>query len=70
MTSETLEKMYLADKNAEITFQAGKHQYILHFKGAEGSQTMFQQNLKYKTIREIRRRPRFVSPQDVNDIKR
>ncbi|PWA24774.1 hypothetical protein CCH79_00010096 [Gambusia affinis] len=69
VTSETLEKMYLADKNAEITFQAGKHQYILHFKGAEGSQTMFQQNLKYKTIREIRRRPRFVSPQDVNDIK-
>uniref|UniRef100_A0A3B5LV01 Uncharacterized protein n=1 Tax=Xiphophorus couchianus TaxID=32473 RepID=A0A3B5LV01_9TELE len=69
VTSETLEKMYLADKDAEITFQAGKHQYTLHFKGDEGSQTMFQQNLKYKTKREIRRRPRFVSPQDVNDIK-
>ncbi|XP_014911578.1 poly [ADP-ribose] polymerase 12-like [Poecilia latipinna] len=69
VTSDTLEKMYLADKDAEITFQAGKHQYTLHFKGAKGSQTMFQQNLKYKTKREIRRRPRFVSPQDVNDIK-
>ncbi|XP_054909115.1 protein mono-ADP-ribosyltransferase PARP12-like [Poeciliopsis prolifica] len=69
VTSESLEKMYLADKDAEITFQAGKHKYTLHFKGAEGSQTMFQQNLKHKTKREIRRRPRFVSPQDVNDIK-
>lgn len=26
---------------------------------------MYQQNLRYKTKREVRRRPRFVSAQDV-----
>ncbi|MEQ2215311.1 hypothetical protein XENOCAPTIV_030545 [Xenoophorus captivus] len=70
VTSETLEKMYLADKDAEIPFQAGKHQYILHFKGAEGTQQMYQQNLQYQTKREIQRRPRFVSTQDVKDLRR
>ncbi|MEQ2286785.1 hypothetical protein AMECASPLE_005905 [Ameca splendens] len=69
VTSETLEKMYLADKDAEIPFQAGKHQYILHFKGAEGTQQMYQQNLQYQTKREIQRRPRFVSTQDVKDLR-
>uniref|UniRef100_A0A3Q2T7D2 Poly (ADP-ribose) polymerase family, member 12a n=1 Tax=Fundulus heteroclitus TaxID=8078 RepID=A0A3Q2T7D2_FUNHE len=69
VTSETLEKMYLADKDAEITFQAGRHHYKLHFKDAEGTQQMYQQNLKHQTKREVRRRPRFVSAQDVKDLK-
>lgn len=69
MSSETLEKMYLAEKDAEVPFQAGKHQYILHFKSAEGSQ-MYQKNIKYQTKREIRRRPRFLSAKDVKDLKR
>ncbi|KAM4734624.1 protein mono-ADP-ribosyltransferase PARP12 [Anableps anableps] len=69
VTSETLEKMFLADKDAEFTFQAGKHQYAMRFKDAKGTQQMFQQNLKYQTKREIRRRPRFVSAQDVKDLK-
>ncbi|KAI1905462.1 hypothetical protein AGOR_G00016440 [Albula goreensis] len=37
----------------------GECTYTLSFKD------MFQQNIKYKTKREIRRRPRFVSGQDV-----
>ncbi|XP_038161431.1 protein mono-ADP-ribosyltransferase PARP12-like [Cyprinodon tularosa] len=68
VSSETLEKMYLAEKDAEVPFQAGKHQYILHFKSAEGSQ-MYQKNIKYQTKREIRRRPRFLSAKDVKDLK-
>ncbi|KAG7244447.1 hypothetical protein INR49_030099 [Caranx melampygus] len=65
VTSETLENVYLADRDAEIPFSAGKHQYILHFKGKPGTPQMYQENLKYKTKREVRRRPRFVSAHDV-----
>lgn len=59
--------MYLADKDTEIPFSAGKQQYILSFKGAAGAQQMYQQNVKYKTMREVRRRPRFVSAHDVDE---
>ncbi|XP_070827922.1 protein mono-ADP-ribosyltransferase PARP12 [Chaetodon trifascialis] len=65
VTSQTLENVYLADRETEISFGAGKQQYILHFKSAPGSQQMYQQNVKYKTKREVRRRPRFVSAHDV-----
>lgn len=65
VTSQTLENLYLADKDTEIPFMAGKQQYILHFKGAQGTQQMYQQNVKYKTKREVRRRPRFVSSHEV-----
>uniref|UniRef100_A0A8C1ZUB6 Poly (ADP-ribose) polymerase family, member 12a n=1 Tax=Cyprinus carpio TaxID=7962 RepID=A0A8C1ZUB6_CYPCA len=52
-------KLYLADNEKEISFTSQNHQYILKFK------EMCQQNLKYKTERDVRRRPRFVSAQDV-----
>ncbi|KAM7396416.1 hypothetical protein PAMP_019457 [Pampus punctatissimus] len=65
VTSQTLENIYLADRDTEIPFSAGKQTYILNFKGAPGTQQMYQQNTKYKTIREVRRRPHFVSAQDV-----
>ncbi|KAM9753601.1 protein mono-ADP-ribosyltransferase PARP12 [Menidia menidia] len=65
VTSQTLENLYLADRDTEIPFGAGKHQYVLHFKGATGGQQMYQQNIKYQTRREVRRRPRFVSAHDV-----
>ncbi|XP_056621656.1 protein mono-ADP-ribosyltransferase PARP12-like isoform X2 [Triplophysa dalaica] len=58
VTSETLEKDYISDNEKEVPFDSDEHQYILTFKG------MYQRNLKYKTVREIRRRPRFVSAQD------
>ncbi|KAF0041398.1 hypothetical protein F2P81_007296 [Scophthalmus maximus] len=64
VTSQTLENVYLADRDTEIPFGAGAHQYVLHFKGEPGMQ-MYQENLKYKTKREVRRRPRFVSALDV-----
>lgn len=59
VTSETLENIYLSDNDKEVSFTSDSHQYILTFKG------MYQRNLKYTTVREIRRRPRFVSAQDV-----
>lgn len=59
VTSEDLEKLYLADSEKEISFTSQNHQYVLKFK------EMCQQNLKYKTERDVRRRPRFVSAQDV-----
>ncbi|XP_056272882.1 protein mono-ADP-ribosyltransferase PARP12-like isoform X1 [Pseudoliparis swirei] len=65
VTSQTLENVYLADRDTEIPFAAGKQQYVLDLKGAAGTQQMFQMNVKYKTKREVRRRPRFVSSQDV-----
>ncbi|XP_044050221.1 protein mono-ADP-ribosyltransferase PARP12 [Siniperca chuatsi] len=65
VTSQTLENVYLADRDTEIPFGAGTQQYILHFKGAAGTQQMYQQNVKYKTKREVRRRPCFVSAHDV-----
>ncbi|XP_036007960.1 protein mono-ADP-ribosyltransferase PARP12 isoform X2 [Fundulus heteroclitus] len=65
VTSQTVENVYLADRETEMPFQAGKQNYVLHFKDATGSQQMYQQNLQYQTKREVRRRPRFVSAHDV-----
>uniref|UniRef100_A0A3B5LQL8 Uncharacterized protein n=1 Tax=Xiphophorus couchianus TaxID=32473 RepID=A0A3B5LQL8_9TELE len=67
ITSQTLENMYMADRETEISFQAGKQKYVLHFKDAAGTQQMYQQNVQYQTKRDVRRRPRFVSPQDVGE---
>ncbi|KAJ8389987.1 hypothetical protein AAFF_G00111480 [Aldrovandia affinis] len=61
ITSKTLENIYLADTDSEITYSAGQQHYVVNFKD------MFQQNIKYKTKREVRRRPRFVSGQEVEE---
>uniref|UniRef100_A0ABM0MQS4 Poly [ADP-ribose] polymerase n=1 Tax=Saccoglossus kowalevskii TaxID=10224 RepID=A0ABM0MQS4_SACKO len=66
--SDQLEKEYqnYLDKTAEgiVSFTSGHHEYILQFK------TMQQQNTKYKTKRAVRRRPKFMSRDDVQDIIR
>uniref|UniRef100_A0A4W5R591 Poly (ADP-ribose) polymerase family, member 12a n=1 Tax=Hucho hucho TaxID=62062 RepID=A0A4W5R591_9TELE len=59
VTSQTLENVYQADSDREIPFGSGHHQYILYFK------EMYQQNVRFKTKREVRRRPCFLSGQDV-----
>ncbi|MBN3318970.1 PAR12 polymerase, partial [Atractosteus spatula] len=59
VTSKTLENVYLAGTESNFPFSVGNHDYILFFKD------MYQQNQKYKTKREVRRRPRLVSVQDV-----
>ncbi|XP_029910473.1 protein mono-ADP-ribosyltransferase PARP12 isoform X2 [Myripristis murdjan] len=67
ITSETLENVYLEERQTEIAFGAGKQKYILYFKSTPGSQLMYQQNIQYQTRREVRRRPRFVSAQEVEN---
>ncbi|XP_075898941.1 protein mono-ADP-ribosyltransferase PARP12 isoform X2 [Nelusetta ayraudi] len=65
VSSQTLENVYLADKNAQVPFSAGKQQYVIDFNSA--GQQMYQQNVKFKTKREVKRRPRFVSAPDVEE---
>ncbi|XP_067892151.1 protein mono-ADP-ribosyltransferase PARP12-like [Heterodontus francisci] len=60
-TSIDLEKAYLADSNGKMEFIVGKHQYVLNFK------EMLQKNTRIGTQREVRRRPKFLSEQDVEN---
>ncbi|XP_041112980.1 protein mono-ADP-ribosyltransferase PARP12-like [Polyodon spathula] len=59
VTSEALEKAFLADPDSSVPFSVGQQQYNLSFRD------MRQQNCVYQTQREVRRRPRFVSARDV-----
>lgn len=66
VSNSDLEKAYLAylaqgsdAQAATLKFQAGKHKYELDFKA------FVQKNLAYGTVRKVRRRPRYVSPEDV-----
>uniref|UniRef100_A0A7M4FM44 Poly(ADP-ribose) polymerase family member 12 n=1 Tax=Crocodylus porosus TaxID=8502 RepID=A0A7M4FM44_CROPO len=62
--SSDLEKAYLAKESPTVLqFKAGKHEYEINFKD------MVQKNLRYKTEREICRRPKFISPQEVEKKK-
>ncbi|XP_048391291.1 protein mono-ADP-ribosyltransferase PARP12-like [Stegostoma tigrinum] len=60
-TSINLEKAYLADSNGNVEFTAGKHQYVLSFK------EMCQTNTRVGTQRAVRRRPKFISEQDLEN---
>ncbi|XP_029819537.1 protein mono-ADP-ribosyltransferase PARP12 isoform X2 [Manacus vitellinus] len=63
-SSAVLENLYQADPDATISFQAGQHHYNLNFK------EMTQTNIAFKTRREVCRRPKFVSSEDVQKIKK
>ncbi|NWU95452.1 PAR12 polymerase, partial [Upupa epops] len=63
VSSEDLEKAYVARCSPELTFKAGKHEYQLSF-GA-----MVQKNLRYTTQREICRRPKYVSQKEIEDAR-
>ncbi|NXC75778.1 PAR12 polymerase, partial [Anhinga anhinga] len=63
-SSDILENLYLADPGAIVSFQAGTNHYELSFK------EMIQTNKSYKTRRRVRRRPKFVSFEDVQKIKK
>ncbi|XP_025946704.1 zinc finger CCCH-type antiviral protein 1-like isoform X2 [Apteryx rowi] len=62
--SDILENSYLADPDATISFQAGLHHYELNFK------EMTQTNTHFRTRRRVCRRPKFVSSEDVEKIKK
>ncbi|XP_054044201.1 protein mono-ADP-ribosyltransferase PARP12-like isoform X2 [Rissa tridactyla] len=59
VSSEDLEKVYIAESSPKLNFKAGRHEYEVDF-GA-----MIQKNLRYTTEREICRRPKFVSQAEV-----
>ncbi|KAM6417277.1 protein mono-ADP-ribosyltransferase PARP12-like [Pluvialis apricaria] len=63
-SSAIIENLYLADPDATIPFQAGLHNYQLNFK------EMTQKNISYKTQRQVCRRPKFVSSEEVQKIKK
>ncbi|KGL88949.1 Poly [ADP-ribose] polymerase 12, partial [Charadrius vociferus] len=63
-SSAIIENLYLADPDATIPFQAGLHNYQLNFK------EMTQTNISYKTQRRVCRRPKFVSSEEVQKIKK
>ncbi|NWV75346.1 PAR12 polymerase, partial [Dasyornis broadbenti] len=62
-SSAIIENLYQADPDAIVPFQAGQYQYELNFK------EMTQTNTASKTQRPVRRRPKFVSYEDVQKIK-
>ncbi|NXJ77773.1 PAR12 polymerase, partial [Trogon melanurus] len=63
-SSDAIENVYLADRDATMNFQAGLNHYQLNFK------EMIQTNIYYRTRRQVCRRPKFVSSEDVQKIKR
>ncbi|NXF09401.1 PAR12 polymerase, partial [Smithornis capensis] len=63
-SSAVIENLYQADPDATISFVAGQHNYNLSFK------EMIQVNTAFKTRRRVCRRPKFVSPEDVQKIKK
>ncbi|XP_065713918.2 protein mono-ADP-ribosyltransferase PARP12-like [Patagioenas fasciata] len=63
VSSDDLEKAYIAKGSPKLNFEAGRHKYELNF-GA-----MIQKNLRYTTERRICRRPKFVSQAEVEKTR-
>ncbi|XP_053318441.1 protein mono-ADP-ribosyltransferase PARP12-like [Spea bombifrons] len=59
ITSSDLESIYLSDPTEKVYFRAGQQDYEIDFR------TMTQRNIVYKTEKEMRRRPKFLSYNDV-----
>ncbi|RMC03014.1 hypothetical protein DUI87_20207 [Hirundo rustica rustica] len=63
VSSDDLEKVYLAESSPKLTFKAGRHEYEINFV------SMMQKNLRYRTERKICRRPKFVSRAEVEQTR-
>ncbi|XP_073506573.1 uncharacterized protein [Phyllobates terribilis] len=63
ISSSDLELRYLAGTNATIPFVAGKQIYVINY------QDMKQKNIVYKTEKDVRRRPKYLSFDDVKLLK-
>ncbi|XP_069820288.1 zinc finger CCCH-type antiviral protein 1-like [Dendropsophus ebraccatus] len=61
--SSDLENVYLSDRTAVIPFTAGNQRYEINF------QEMKQRNLLYTTEKNVRRRPKYLSFDDVKILK-
>ncbi|KAK2539657.1 poly [ADP-ribose] polymerase 12, partial [Columba guinea] len=85
VSSDDLEKAYIAKGSPKLNFEAGRHKYELNFGGFKMSASkskcditidaftntnaMIQKNLRYTTERRICRRPRFVSQAEVEKAR-
>ncbi|XP_056368010.1 protein mono-ADP-ribosyltransferase PARP12-like isoform X1 [Oenanthe melanoleuca] len=63
VSSDDLEKAYLAESSPKLTFKAGRHEYEINFV------SMVQKNIRYRTERKICRRPKFISQADVEKTR-
>ncbi|XP_069618955.1 protein mono-ADP-ribosyltransferase PARP12-like isoform X3 [Ranitomeya imitator] len=61
--SSDLENVYLPDPVAVIPFTAGNQKYEIDFR------VMKQKNIQYKTEKDVRRRPKFLSFEDVKLLR-
>ncbi|XP_020853675.1 protein mono-ADP-ribosyltransferase PARP12 isoform X2 [Phascolarctos cinereus] len=59
VSSSDVEKAYLSQESPIFQFSVGKHNYELNFKA------MTQKSLHYGTVRNVCRRPKYVSPENV-----
>ncbi|XP_078689237.1 protein mono-ADP-ribosyltransferase PARP12-like [Branchiostoma floridae x Branchiostoma belcheri] len=64
LSSQDIEERYQDQPDAELSFSTQHHQYVLRLRD------MQQENVVYKTRRDVRRRPRFVSEDDVTNPRR
>ncbi|NWH67542.1 PAR12 polymerase, partial [Geococcyx californianus] len=63
VSSDDLEKAYIAKSSPKLNFKAGRHEYELSFED------MIQKNLRYTTERKVCRRPKFVSQAEVEKTR-
>ncbi|XP_060109793.1 zinc finger CCCH-type antiviral protein 1-like [Heteronotia binoei] len=63
LSSDDLENIFLSQPDDGFQFQAGSQIYEINFKD------MIQKNVYFLTQREVRRRPKYVSPEDVKSKK-
>ncbi|XP_069484826.1 zinc finger CCCH-type antiviral protein 1-like isoform X2 [Ambystoma mexicanum] len=63
ITSTDLENIYLTDKRGALQFEARCQTYEINFKD------MIQSNVVFGTEKEVLRRPKFVSQEDVGKLK-
>ncbi|XP_027599582.2 protein mono-ADP-ribosyltransferase PARP12 [Pipra filicauda] len=63
VSSDDLEKAYIAEGSPKLNFKAGRHEYELNFEA------MIQKNLRFTTERKICRRPKFVSQAEVETTR-
>ncbi|XP_037691990.1 zinc finger CCCH-type antiviral protein 1 [Choloepus didactylus] len=64
INSSYLESWFLSCRRGIVSFQAGSQTYELSFQG------MIQTNIASKTQKDVIRRPKFVSSEDVEQIKK
>ncbi|NXC48343.1 PAR12 polymerase, partial [Penelope pileata] len=63
VSSDDLEKAYIAQSSSKLNFKAGGHEYELNFG------ELAQKNIRYTTERKVCRRPKFVSQSEVEKTR-